>query len=135
MIFGFECIEDKIARGINRRARKLLNAEKVVFSTNWEGHITDTRTCSSGNTVITFEAIQWSNKIRQRAQAFLYYDIGTEFAHSYAFQSHESQIDITSTLCFARSVRKKYPGRSDFQWSYIVGIAFNDSSECTPACI
>lgn len=90
MIFGFECIESEIARGINRRARKLLNAEKVLFSTNWEGHITETKTCSSGNSVITFEAVQWSNKIHGRAQSFLYYDIGTEFAHSHAFQPHES---------------------------------------------
>jgi hypothetical protein len=91
MIFGFECIENEIAWGINIRARKLLNAEKVLFSTNWEGHITETKTCSPGNTVITFEATQWSNKIHDRDQTFLYYDIGTEFAHSHVFQPQESQ--------------------------------------------
>jgi hypothetical protein len=78
MIFGFECIENEIAWGINIRARKLLNAEKVLFSTNWEGHITETKTCSPGNTVITFEATQWSNKIHDRDQTFLYYDIVLE---------------------------------------------------------
>jgi len=76
MLFGFECIEKEVGRSMNRRARKLLNAEKVLFSTNWKGHITERSSCSSGDTVITFQAIQWSNKIHHASQNFLYYDAG-----------------------------------------------------------